>query len=102
MCKCDNFFILKVFFKLTTSATTENKAKLMTEVDAYVAAPFEKSTLSDETKNDIGKSIGPGLAANSALAVTTLASANAHVTRTDFVVGSQTLTFENGILINVV
>jgi len=87
---------------LIKSATTETRAKFLTSVDGYLTAPFEQSTLSDNTKNDISKSIGPGLAANSTLAVTTLASANAHVTRTDFTVGSQTLTFENGILINVV
>ena len=87
---------------LIQSATVENRAKLQADINEYVTAPFEESQLTANTMNSISGSIGPGLAANSALAVTTLASANAHVTRTDFVVGSQTLTFENGILINVV
>lgn len=61
---------------LLESATAENRAQFQTNVNAYLAAPFEEARLSANTMSDISGTIGPGLAANATLATTSLVAAN--------------------------
>ena len=85
---------------LATYAAKPLDEDAQAQADLDAAASSMSSSLT--SNNEFSSTIGASISANNTLAVASLATANAHVTRTDFTVGSQTLTFENGILINVV
>ena len=85
---------------LATYAAKPFDEDAQAQADLNAAASSMGTSLT--SNNQFSSTVGASISANNTLAVASLATANAHVTRTDFVVGSQTLTFENGILINVV
>lgn len=61
---------------LIESATAENRAQFLTNVDGYLLGANEVSRLSANTMSDIANTVGPTLAANATLATTTLVAAN--------------------------
>lgn len=79
---------------LVESATTEGKARLMADIDAFVAAPFEDVDLAQETVNQLSTD----LSGSASFATGTLASAGALADETSFTVDGTTFTFENGVL----
>lgn len=89
--------------QLIESATTENRAAFISDVNEYAIASLSEpeTALSANGLNSISSSIGPGLAANSTLAIQSLTSANAYSNTTTFTVGANTFKFKNGILEDV-
>jgi hypothetical protein len=61
---------------LIESATAENRAQFLTNVDGYLLGANEVARLSANTMSDIANTVGPTLAANATLATTTLVAAN--------------------------
>ena len=80
---------------LIESATTENKAKFMTEVNSFVTAPYDTSS---EEQDAITAAVGGSLSADAQFATGTLASAGAVTAEQSFTVDGTTFTFSNGIL----
>jgi len=80
---------------LIESATTDNKAKFMTDVNSFVTAPYDTSS---EEQDVITAAVGTSLSANSSFATGTLASAGAVVAEQSFTVDGTTFTFNNGVL----
>ena len=78
---------------LLESATAENKAKFMSDVNEFATAAISPSDRSAAVS-----SIGGELSSDSTFAKGSLASAGAVTTQQQFTVGSQTFTFENGIM----
>ena len=78
---------------LVQSATVENKAAFMTQVNEFATAALDPAS-----RNASLSSISGSLSADSTFATNSLASAGAVATQQQFTVDGTTFTFENGIL----
>ena len=89
---------------LIQSATAPAKARFMTSVNEFVAAPFEDAELTAETVSSVGSSLSgdsgfkAAISGDSTFASDTLASAGAVAAEQSFTVDGTTFTFTNGVL----
>ena len=79
---------------LVQSATADKKAEFVSQIDAYVTAPFDDAPLAQETVQQLSTD----LSGSASFATGTLASAGALAAETSFTVDGTTFTFENGVL----